>query len=312
MMTLELIRDVAIAHACEDDIEENDGFLAAACPVVERLADDLSEADISIVLRDGDGRTLSRHVRDERTLSDVATERVSLRDPRTGIRVGSITLLCSAALASPLLLPVARGAAREIEQRLLDGHSARDRLLEEQFLQARRTSRDAIAAIGERTLLVNAAASRMLEGVDRHGLWARVERAVKDGAATIDLFEGQQGAPIDMSMELVHQGPQVVGAILRMRTGAERGASREPGSRPALGWEALTDTERGLAELIAEGVTNRQAAARLFMSRHTVDSHLRRIYQKLDINSRVDLTRIVTALRARASAASGAQKLQAS
>lgn len=63
--------------------------------------------------------------------------------------------------------------------------------------------------------------------------------------------------------------------------------------RPVYGWESLTDTERNVAGLVAEGLTNRQAAARMFLSPHTIDFHLRQIYRKLGITSRVELTRIV-------------------
>ena len=63
--------------------------------------------------------------------------------------------------------------------------------------------------------------------------------------------------------------------------------------RPAFGWDSLTDTERSLAVLIAEGMTNRQVAGQLFISRHTVDAHLRHIFHKLGINSRVSLARLV-------------------
>jgi DNA-binding CsgD family transcriptional regulator len=61
----------------------------------------------------------------------------------------------------------------------------------------------------------------------------------------------------------------------------------------ALGWSSLTDAERALAELVGIGLTNREAAARLFVSRHTVDAHLRGIFRKLDITSRVQLAHVV-------------------
>ncbi|MFG2076200.1 helix-turn-helix transcriptional regulator [Nonomuraea maritima] len=63
--------------------------------------------------------------------------------------------------------------------------------------------------------------------------------------------------------------------------------------RPAFGWDSLTDTEREVAGLIAQGLTNRQAAERMFLSPHTVSTHLRRIFAKLDIASRVELAGIV-------------------
>ena len=63
------------------------------------------------------------------------------------------------------------------------------------------------------------------------------------------------------------------------------------------GWASLSDAERSVAALFAEGGTNREAAARLFLSPHTVDSHLRSIYGKLGVNSRVHLARLVPAVR---------------
>ena len=62
---------------------------------------------------------------------------------------------------------------------------------------------------------------------------------------------------------------------------------------PADGWESLTGTERAVAELIAQGLTNQQAAGRMYISSHTVAHHLRQAFRKLSIRSRVELTRIV-------------------
>ncbi|WP_213450137.1 helix-turn-helix domain-containing protein [Rhizomonospora bruguierae] len=69
---------------------------------------------------------------------------------------------------------------------------------------------------------------------------------------------------------------------------------RRPGT--ASGWLSLTETERRVADLVAEGLTNAQVAERMFLSRHTIDFHLRKIFNRLDIRSRVELTRV--ALRA--------------
>ena len=41
------------------------------------------------------------------------------------------------------------------------------------------------------------------------------------------------------------------------------------------GWESLTRSERAVAELVAAGLTNREVGTRLFISPHTVNSHLR-------------------------------------
>ena len=64
-------------------------------------------------------------------------------------------------------------------------------------------------------------------------------------------------------------------------------------SRPVEGWESLTESEHRIAVLVAEGLTNQETGARIFVSRHTVDFHLRQIFRKLRISSRVELTRTV-------------------
>jgi DNA-binding CsgD family transcriptional regulator len=58
------------------------------------------------------------------------------------------------------------------------------------------------------------------------------------------------------------------------------------------GWAALTTSELTVARLVAEGLTNREVAERLFVSPHTVSSHLRHVFSKLGINSRVELARL--------------------
>ena len=54
---------------------------------------------------------------------------------------------------------------------------------------------------------------------------------------------------------------------------------------------ALTGQERTIVQHIAEGLTNRQIADRLFMSIHTVEAHLSAVYRTLGIGSRRDLPR---------------------
>ncbi|GAA5161239.1 LuxR family transcriptional regulator [Pseudonocardia eucalypti] len=61
--------------------------------------------------------------------------------------------------------------------------------------------------------------------------------------------------------------------------------------RPAAGWDSLTETERKVAELVASGLTNREVASQVFISRHTVGFHLRQVFRKLQIHSRIDLIR---------------------
>lgn len=64
----------------------------------------------------------------------------------------------------------------------------------------------------------------------------------------------------------------------------------QPTPRPRVGWEALTPTELRVVELISAGHTNRSAAGELGVSPNTVNTHLRAVFRKLDVKSRVGLT----------------------
>lgn len=60
---------------------------------------------------------------------------------------------------------------------------------------------------------------------------------------------------------------------------------------PATGWSSLTANELRVVELVALGLTNREVGQQMFLSRHTIDSHLRHVFDKLGIRSRVQLAR---------------------
>lgn len=61
--------------------------------------------------------------------------------------------------------------------------------------------------------------------------------------------------------------------------------------RAQTGWDSLTAAELRVVRLVAEGLTNRASAERLFLSPHTVDTHLRHAFAKLGVSSRVELAR---------------------
>jgi DNA-binding CsgD family transcriptional regulator len=63
--------------------------------------------------------------------------------------------------------------------------------------------------------------------------------------------------------------------------------------RPEQGWDALTQMERRVALLIADGHTNRSAADELVLSPSTISTHLRAVFRKLDVHSRVQLANLV-------------------
>ncbi len=103
-----------------------------------------------------------------------------------------------------------------------------------------------------------------------HGRLQRRQNARKEARATLaralELFE-RVGAPLWAE---------------RARADLARiGVRRAP--------EELTEGEARVAELAASGLTNRQIAERLFMSRRTVEANLARAYRKLGVRSRAEL-----------------------
>src|SRR6266852_2144924 len=145
-----------------------------------------------------------------------------------------------------------------------------------------------------------------------------LERNQEDLQEAVTLFEGtprrlELAAAIeDLGAELAatdrDAAIDVLGRILALYT--ELGAAwdarrvrkrlRELGVRRRLvtaepetnGWAAMTAAELAVARLVADGLTNREVAERLFVSPHTVSSHLRHVFLKLGINSRVELARL--------------------
>lgn len=79
----------------------------------------------------------------------------------------------------------------------------------------------------------------------------------------------------------------------RLRRLGVRRQHRALAGRPAVGWASLTETERVVASLVAQGLTNQQVAQQMYVSAHTVGFHLKQVFRKLGIGSRVELARLV-------------------
>jgi DNA-binding CsgD family transcriptional regulator len=136
------------------------------------------------------------------------------------------------------------------------------------------------------------------EAVD---LFERTPRRLELAAAVEDLAHGLVASDRESAIEVLGRGLALyteLGASWDARR--VRSRLRDLGVRRRLvtaepeqqGWPALTAAEKAVAQLVAEGLTNREVAERLFVSPHTVNSHLRHVFTKLRINSRVELARL--------------------
>jgi len=111
---------------------------------------------------------------------------------------------------------------------------------------------------------------------------ARESAAAALGAAKFQAaFEAGQCLDRDAALRLALGGPAGGGA---------RAAPRGAGAGP------LAAREADVARLVADGLTNKQIGARLFISERTVDSHVRSILNKLGVGSRAQIAAWVAAL----------------
>lgn len=132
-------------------------------------------------------------------------------------------------------------------------------------------------------------------------LFERTPRRLELAAALEDLGVDLAGSERDEAIEVLGRGLALftdLGATwdarrvrrrLRGLGVRRRLVSAEPETH---GWASLTTSECAVARLVADGLTNREVADRLFVSPHTVNSHLRHMFTKLGINSRVELARL--------------------
>jgi DNA-binding CsgD family transcriptional regulator len=141
----------------------------------------------------------------------------------------------------------------------------------------------------------------MLEAVElarRAPLLVEHAGACEDAASLL-----AQGGRRDESVALLaealeryeHVGADAWASRVRaqLRALGVRPGQRGSRHRPAHGWESLTATERAVSLLVAEGLTNGAAARRLYISPHTVNTHLRHVFAKLDVSNRVELAAVV-------------------
>lgn len=112
------------------------------------------------------------------------------------------------------------------------------------------------------------------------------EQSTRNKARTVRLLESAMDLYLDCGAQ--RDTARVQKKLRRVGEHNVRGLGV---GRPKTGWESLTSAELRVVRAIVDGRTNREAASMLFLSPHTVDSHLRRVFSKLDINSRVELTK---------------------
>ncbi|QMV23545.1 winged helix-turn-helix transcriptional regulator [Streptomyces sp. SCUT-3] len=105
------------------------------------------------------------------------------------------------------------------------------------------------------------------------------------------------GVPADRRAPAVASvfAPRAADTAPGVPAGPRCAESAGSGAAAIPGWERLTEKQVAAAELAVEGMTNKEIAARLHLSPHTVNYHLRKIFRALSIRSRTELIRLVHA-----------------
>jgi DNA-binding CsgD family transcriptional regulator len=165
-----------------------------------------------------------------------------------------------------------RAAATPTEWAL--GMSARIQALGAHDAEADALYQESIVHLGKTRLRIELARSQLL-----YGEWLRRERRPLDARVqlrtALRLFR-------DFGVE-----------ALANRTRIELEATGERTRRPAADSETqLTPQESQVARLAAQGLTNREIAARLFIGQSTVEYHLVKVFRKLDVRSRTQLAHL--------------------
>ncbi|WP_086827529.1 LuxR family transcriptional regulator [Allokutzneria sp. NRRL B-24872] len=171
---------------------------------------------------------------------------------------------------------------------ILPGRWGMRHLAHAQVLLARDRFDEAAELAREGALLCDSVGMRLYEGRCRLvagialGELGRHDEARVEFGAAKDLFAARGAKRLH---EDVISAQRQLGAKMPRRRGGGEGLL------------ALTAREREVAELISQGRTNKQVAEHLFVSPKTVEAHLSRIFNKLNVSSRSGLTALVYAAR---------------
>lgn len=164
---------------------------------------------------------------------------VPIIDPIRRRCVGVLDVTCAADRDNALVALLAEQTAMAIESRLVEQRSHRERGLLARFLAASRSGHYGVAVMGERIMMTNPQAARLLEGID--------QSLLRDGAAQarnrpvwahLRLADGRVARTRTTALR---DGDEVVGALVELRA-PEAGAVPEPRSVP--GGVAATDRIR--------------------------------------------------------------------
>ena len=147
--------------------------------------------------------------------------------PVTQRIVGSINLISRFRDTSPLAVSWVCDIATEVERCLLDVATTAEQRLMRAFVNERRDARHAVVAVNEKTVVANAAATRMLGSVDQAVLWEYAARVLSDPetAGQPAALGGSQ--PVVIDHHTVVSDGSVIGVVLKLKRAEARPGAGE-------------------------------------------------------------------------------------
>ena len=213
--------------------------------------------------------------------------------PSAGVIIGSLYFAASERGFAAEEIAVAEAVAGILGDAIAEiEHRARLERERERLLAALDLTATAVVTSDphEPDLQLNSAARRLLADV-RDGeecLYALLARPVSTADYSrrieVELATGDVGVLHARATRMPGEDGGIT-AVLELHR-------EQPGISPGP-LTALTARETDVARLVVDGLGDREIAERLHLSRHTVSQHLKRIYRKLDVDSRVTLTRLL-------------------
>lgn len=226
-------------------------------------------------------------------LTTVSCTSTAVVHPASGQLLGVINATCPGSIYNPVMPALVGRVVAETRRRLLEESRVPSPALRAAFLNARRRSKGALAAISANTMFFNTTAGQILTApADRSLLWAWAEQAIRDHKGTLEAVVPYTSGPRTTRCEPVYDGATLAGALVWITRRTLPTTTTALDATSASRWSLLTDAEQTIAQHVARGLTNRETALLLFLSPHTVDYHLRHIFRTLGVQSRVELARI--------------------
>jgi transcriptional regulator of acetoin/glycerol metabolism len=246
----------------EETFDPEDRILRLSRPILDRLSQELGDADMSLILTDPRGLILERragsaslngglnevHLAPGQVYSEekvgtngigtaaevrspfwvIGSEHyaealqwltcagVPILNPITHRAEAILDLTCRLDDTNPLMMAVLKQAARDIERRLYEEASERDRELLDHFLAAARRSRRPIVALNPETVIANTAAARLLDPSDHAVLTHQVAQAIGGGGAGSGSLRLSEGRAAEIRFIELEGSESVRAAVLEL------------------------------------------------------------------------------------------------